>query len=87
MEPKKLTELQVRLMIFLEASNKQHNRQDLMQALSTDRCSLSLAIVPLAGFFIKIEKERNNFVGKNPDLISLTEGGEIAIRGWRLANG
>lgn len=86
MEPKKLTEPQVRLMIFLSCHKKKYTRSKLIPILDIDRTQLSLAIKPLAGYFIQVEKQKKKTVGRKGDLISLTEAGKIAIHAWKVAN-
>lgn len=86
MEPKKLTEPQVKLMIFLYRNKKRHTRKALLEALDFDRGLLSNSIRPLSGYFIKIDKEKNNRPSRPAELISLTEGGKVAIHAWMIAN-
>lgn len=86
MEPKKLTESQVKLMIFLYRNKKRHTRKQLLEALDFDRGLLSNSIRPLAGYFIKIGHEKNDLPSRKAELISLTEGGTMAIQAWMIAN-
>lgn len=87
MEPKKLTETQVRLMLFIHRSRKKsHTRLNLMNSLDIDRNTLSLAVRPLQGFFIQVDYEKKGTAHRQRQLISLTEGGVHAIKGWILAN-
>ena len=86
MEPKKLTESQVKLMIFLYKNKRMHTRKQLIDLLNMDRNVISLSIKPLSGYFIDVKKEKTKRSGRKGELISLTEAGQIAIRAFILAN-
>lgn len=86
MEPKKLTQPQVKLMFFLYKNKKRHTREEIIKALGFNRNLLSISIMPLAGYFIKVDKQKTKISGRPKELITLTEAGKISIKAWMLAN-